>query len=74
MTDYDFDLFIIGSGSGGGRAGRVAGEYGKKVAYAENRHIGGTCVNLGCVPKKIMTYAADPDERDGEWQSVGAEL
>ncbi|MBK9586275.1 MAG: glutathione-disulfide reductase [Alphaproteobacteria bacterium] len=58
MTDYDFDLFIIGSGSGGGRAGRVAGEYGKKVAYAENRHIGGTCVNLGCVPKKIMTYAA----------------
>lgn len=55
---YDFDLFIIGSGSGGGRAGRVAGEYGKKVAYAENRHIGGTCVNLGCVPKKLMTYAA----------------
>lgn len=58
MTAYDFDLFIIGSGSGGGRAGRVAGEYGKKVAYAENRHIGGTCVNLGCVPKKLMTYAA----------------
>ncbi len=58
MSEYDFDLFIIGSGSGGGRAGRVAAEYGKKVAYAENRHIGGTCVNLGCVPKKIMTYAA----------------
>lgn len=58
MSEYNFDLFIIGSGSGGGRAGRVAAEYGKKVAYAENRHIGGTCVNLGCVPKKIMTYAA----------------
>lgn len=58
MSEYDFDLFIIGSGSGGGRAGRVAAEYGKRVAYAENRHIGGTCVNLGCVPKKIMTYAA----------------
>ncbi len=58
MSKYDFDLFIIGSGSGGGRAGRVAGEYGKKVAYAENRQIGGTCVNLGCVPKKLMTYAA----------------
>lgn len=58
MTNYDFDLFIIGSGSGGGRAGRIAVQYGKSVAFAENRHIGGTCVNLGCVPKKLMTYAA----------------
>ncbi|MCB1591122.1 MAG: glutathione-disulfide reductase [Alphaproteobacteria bacterium] len=58
MSVYDFDLFIIGSGSGGGRAGRVAAQYGQRVAYAENRHIGGTCVNLGCVPKKLMTYAA----------------
>lgn len=58
MSTFDFDLFIIGNGSGGGRAGRIAAQYGKKVAFAENRHAGGTCVNLGCVPKKLMTNAA----------------
>ena len=58
MSKYNYDLFIIGNGSGGSRAGRIATKYGAKVAFAECRHYGGTCVNLGCVPKKLMTYAA----------------
>ena len=58
MSNYDYDLFVIGNGSGGTRTGRIATSYGKKVAFAESRHYGGTCVNLGCVPKKLMAYAA----------------
>ncbi|QEY58703.1 glutathione-disulfide reductase [Pseudomonas sp. C27(2019)] len=55
---YDFDLFVIGAGSGGVRAARSAASYGAKVAVAESRYLGGTCVNVGCVPKKLMVYAA----------------
>ena len=55
---YDFDLFVIGAGSGGVRAARFAAGYGARVAVAESRYLGGTCVNVGCVPKKIMWYAA----------------
>lgn len=55
---YDFDLFVIGAGSGGVRAARFAASYGAKVAVAESRYLGGTCVNVGCVPKKLMVYAA----------------
>ena len=55
---YDFDLITIGAGSGGVRASRVAASLGVKVAVAEEREIGGTCVNLGCVPKKLLGYAA----------------
>ncbi len=58
MISYDFDLFTIGAGSGGVRASRIAGSLGKRVAVAEESHLGGTCVNLGCVPKKLMVYAA----------------
>lgn len=47
---YDFDLFVIGAGSGGVRAARFASGYGAKVAVAESRYLGGTCVNVGCVP------------------------
>lgn len=58
MRRYDYDLFTIGGGSGGVRASRFASQYGAKVALAEKSHLGGTCVNLGCVPKKLMSYAA----------------
>ncbi|MCK9395890.1 MAG: glutathione-disulfide reductase [Methylobacter sp.] len=58
MTDYDVDLFVIGAGSGGVRAARMAAGLGVKVAIAENRHFGGTCVNVGCVPKKLFVYAS----------------
>lgn len=55
---YDFDLFVIGGGSGGIAAARRAASYGAKVAVAESDRLGGTCVNRGCVPKKLMVYAS----------------
>lgn len=55
---YDFDFFVIGGGSGGVRASRIAASHGARVAMAEEKYLGGTCVNVGCVPKKLMTYAA----------------
>jgi len=55
---YDFDLFVIGAGSGGVRAARMAASKGKKVAIAEASDLGGTCVNVGCVPKKLFVYAS----------------
>ncbi len=58
MSRYDFDLFTIGAGSGGVRASRVGATYGAKVAVAEERYFGGTCVNVGCIPKKLFSYAA----------------
>ena len=56
---YDFDLFVIGGGSGGVRCARVAASHGARVAVAESTYWGGTCVNVGCVPKKLMVMAAD---------------
>ncbi|MEQ8968057.1 MAG: glutathione-disulfide reductase [Azospirillaceae bacterium] len=58
MAAYDFDLFVIGAGSGGVRAARIAAGHGARVAVAEDRHLGGTCVNVGCVPKKLLSYAS----------------
>ena len=58
MSQYDFDLFIIGGGSGGVRAARVAGQHGARVAIAEEYRFGGTCVIRGCVPKKLLVYAS----------------
>lgn len=55
---YDYDLFTIGGGSGGVRAARFAAQYGARVALAEKRDLGGTCVNVGCIPKKLLSYAA----------------
>ena len=55
----DYDLFVIGAGSGGVRCARIAAQNGARVGIAERRHWGGTCVNLGCVPKKLMVYAAE---------------
>ena len=58
MPHYDFDLFTIGAGSGGVRASRIAAGFGARVAVAEERYLGGTCVNVGCIPKKLYSYAA----------------
>jgi glutathione reductase (NADPH) len=58
MAQYDYDLFTIGAGSGGVRASRVAASFGAKVAVAEERALGGTCVNVGCIPKKLLVYAS----------------
>jgi glutathione reductase (NADPH) len=55
---FEFDLFTIGGGSGGVRASRVAAAYGARVAIAESHRFGGTCVNVGCIPKKLFSYAA----------------
>lgn len=58
MSEYDYDLFVIGGGSGGVRAARIASGYGAKVAIAEEYRVGGTCVIRGCVPKKLLVYAS----------------
>jgi glutathione reductase (NADPH) len=55
----DYDLFVIGGGSAGVRCARIAASHGARVAIAEARHWGGTCVNIGCVPKKLMVQAAE---------------
>ena len=58
MQTFDFDLFVIGGGSGGVRAARMAGQRGARVGLAEVADMGGTCVNVGCIPKKLYSYAA----------------
>ncbi|WP_374942467.1 glutathione-disulfide reductase [Sphingomonas sp.] len=58
MPDFDYDLFVIGAGSGGTRAARVSAAHGAKVAVAEEYRVGGTCVIRGCVPKKLLVYGA----------------
>ncbi len=65
---YDFDLFVIGGGSAGVRCGRIAATHGARVGIAEERFWGGTCVNVGCVPKKIMVNAAEY----GQWAEDAA--
>ena len=59
MASYDFDLFTLGAGSGGVRASRMAATFGAKTAVAEERYLGGTCVNVGCIPKKLLVYASE---------------
>jgi glutathione reductase (NADPH) len=58
MTDFDYDLFVIGAGSGGVRAARISAGHGAKVAVAEEYRVGGTCVIRGCVPKKLLVYGS----------------
>ena len=68
---YDFDLFVIGGGSGGVRCARIAAGHGARVAVAESRHWGGTCVNLGCVPKKMMVQASEYGEHAIDGRGFG---
>jgi glutathione reductase (NADPH) len=77
MTRFDYDLFVIGAGSGGIRASRISHHLGGRVAIAENYRIGGTCVIRGCVPKKLLAYAAHyaedfEDARGFGWSIEGA--
>jgi glutathione reductase (NADPH) len=62
MAQYDYDLFSIGAGSGGVRASRLSASFGARVAVAEERYLGGTCVNVGCIPKKLLVYASHYSE------------
>jgi glutathione reductase (NADPH) len=71
MSEYDYDLFVIGAGSGGVRAARMSASLGARVAIAEDRDLGGTCVNVGCVPKKLMVYAAHFKEEFEEAEGFG---
>ena len=68
MAQFDFDLFVIGAGSGGVRAARIAASHGAKVAIAEEDRFGGTCVIRGCVPKKLLVYAS---RFSGEFEDAG---
>jgi len=74
VDNFDYDLFVIGAGSGGVRAARMASGFGARVAVAEDRYMGGTCVNVGCVPKKLYVYASEfgkafQDARGFGWDS-----
>ena len=71
MSNFDFDLFVIGAGSGGVRAARMAAGLGAKVAIAEERYLGGTCVNVGCVPKKLFVYGSHFAESFEQAQGFG---
>ena len=76
MTTFDFDFFVIGGGSGGVRAARIAASLGATVGLCEASSLGGTCVNVGCVPKKLFTYAAEykshfEDSAPFGWASTG---
>ncbi|MCQ4159314.1 glutathione-disulfide reductase [Roseomonas sp. GC11] len=74
MSAYDFDLFVIGGGSGGVRCGRISAGHGARVGVAEERFWGGTCVNVGCVPKKIMVHAAEYGQWSREAGAFGWEM
>jgi glutathione reductase (NADPH) len=75
MINFDYDLFVIGAGSGGVRAARIAANHGARVAIAEEYRVGGTCVIRGCVPKKLLSYASrfhsDFEDAAGFGWSVG---
>ena len=71
---YQYDLFVIGAGSGGVRAARMSAGFGAKVAIAEDRFMGGTCVNVGCIPKKLFVYASHYSEDFIDAGSYGWEI
>jgi len=74
MADFDYDLFVIGGGSGGVRAARVAAATGVKVALAEDSRLGGTCVIRGCVPKKLMVFASEYREMVSDARAYGWDI
>ena len=72
MAEFDVDLFVIGGGSGGVRAARIAAGYGARVMIAEEYRMGGTCVIRGCVPKKLLVDASHIPSRDRGRRAVSA--
>lgn len=79
MTRYDYDLITIGGGSGGVRASRMSAAHGARVALIESGALGGTCVNVGCIPKKLFSYAAHAasdfaDARGFGWSAAGTQF
>ena len=74
MSEFDYDLFVIGGGSGGVRAARVAAATGVKVGLAEEFRMGGTCVIRGCVPKKLMVFASEYREMAGDARAYGWDI
>lgn len=74
MSNYDYELFVIGAGSGGVRAARMSASYGARVGIAEDRYLGGTCVNVGCVPKKLFVYASHVSEEIHNARGFGWEF
>lgn len=77
VAEFDYDFLVIGAGSGGVRAARMAAGFGARVAVIEERYLGGTCVNVGCVPKKLFSYGAHYHQDFGDaagfgWQLPGA--
>ena len=71
MSEYDFDLFVIGAGSGGVRAARIAASHGARVGICEESRVGGTCVIRGCVPKKLLVYASHFSEEFEDARGFG---
>ena len=71
---HDFDLFVIGGGSGGVRCARIAASHGARVGIAEERHWGGTCVNVGCVPKKILVQASEYGDYAADARGFGWDM
>ena len=71
MTSHDYDLFVVGAGSGGVRAARIAASHGARVGIAEEYRVGGTCVIRGCVPKKLFVYASQFSESFEEAKGFG---
>ncbi|HKL70375.1 FAD-dependent oxidoreductase, partial [Salibaculum sp.] len=74
MSDFDYDLFVIGGGSGGVRAARMAAQTGARVALAEEYRMGGTCVIRGCVPKKLMVFASEYREMVTDARAYGWDI
>ena len=71
---FDYDLFVIGAGSGGVRASRVAAQHGARVGICEESRVGGTCVIRGCIPKKLLVYAAHFSHDFGDAEAYGWSL
>lgn len=73
-TEYDYDLYVIGAGSGGVRASRMAASHGARVAVVESTYLGGTCVNVGCVPKKLFVYGSHFQEEAEDAAGYGVDV
>ena len=74
MSDFDYDLIVIGAGSGGTRTARISASYGAKTLVIEGDRAGGTCVLRGCVPKKLLVYASQFSEQVSDAEGFGWQI